>query len=265
MNVFYHELRIRLRAQAGWLVAIIIFMALSVVKFGTLTADSAASEALLKQFPATIQAVFGMTGLSLTTLSGYYGVLFIYLAVILAIHAGMLGAAVLADEEQDETVEFLFAKPRSRSQIVTQKLLAGVIYVVLLWLAVAVSTWAGTMGLTGIGDFAHDFWNFMGALLIVQLLLYSFGAFAAAITHSPRLPARIVAVVVSVSYLLFALVKLAPQLSALNYFSIFLYFDAADIIQQGALRPAYAIVCGVLTVACIAGTYWYYTRRDLRT
>jgi len=171
MNIFFQELRYRRKAQIGWVAAIIVFMALSVVKFDSLSKDTAASKVLLDQFPATIQAVFGMTGLDMTSLSGYFGILFIYILVILSVHAGMLGAGVLADEERDKTTEFLLVKPRSRSMIITQKLLAGFVYVATLWGVVVITTVASTLTVSNTGEFMRNFWHFMLALGITQLVV----------------------------------------------------------------------------------------------
>jgi ABC-2 type transport system permease protein len=238
-------------------------MVLSVVKFDTLAQDASMSEALLKQFPATVQAIFGMTGLSLTTLSGYYGVLFIYVLVILSIHAGMLGAGLLADEERDRTTEFLLVKPRSRSAIVTQKLLAGFLCIALLWGVVVSTTWVATLSLSNTGEFMRDFWHFMIALGLTQVTVFFLGSCAASFTKNPKLPTRIVASIVFVSYLIFALVKLAPDFDVLKYVSLFWYFDAVKIINDGTLQPLSLTVFGVLALASLVGTYVFYRRRDV--
>lgn len=261
--MFFQELRNRRRSQIGWVIAIIVFMALSVVKFDSLSQDAAASQALLDQFPATVQAIFGMTGLDLSSLSGYFGVLFIYILVILAVHAGMLGAGVLADEERDKTTEFLLAKPRSRSAIVTQKFLAGLVYVAALWCVVVITTIGSTLALTNTGEFMRDFWWFMLALGLTQLTVFSLGMLAASLTNNPKLPTRLVAMVVLVSYLIFALVKLAPSVSVLKYISLFCYFDAVNIIRDGKLDVLSLVVFGALFVISIVGTYIFYRRRDV--
>lgn len=263
MNVFFQELRLRRKSQIGWIVAIVIFMLLSVIKFDTLAQDASMSEALLKQFPATVQAIFGMTGLTLTTLSGYFGVLFIYILVILSIHAGMLGAGVLADEERDRTTEFLLVKPRSRVTIIIQKLLAGVVYVSVLWGVVVVTTLVSIVSLSNTGDFIRDFWHFMIALALTQVAVFFLGSFAAAITKNPKLPARFVAAVVFVSYLLFALVKLSPNLDGLKYASLFYYFDAVSIINDGTIQLLSVVVFCVIALIALVGTFVFYRRRDV--
>lgn len=263
MNVFFHELRMRLKGQLGWVFAMVVFMVLSVAKFSTLSSDAGASQALLKQFPATVQAIFGMTGLDLTTLSGYFGILFIYILVILSIHAGMLGSGVLADEERDKTTEFLFVKPRDRARIVTAKWLAGLVYVALQWAVVVASTFVAIQQVAHPGNFASDFWWFMLALAIVQVTMYALGSLAASWTSNVHVPNRLVAIFVFVSYLCFALVKLSPSVDFLKYISVFCYFDAGEIIRTGTLHFAYVVVCAVATIAAIVGTYVFYRRRDL--
>lgn len=263
MNVFLNELRLRRKSQIGWTLSIIVFMALSVVKFSTLAQDAAASEALLNQFPPTVQAIFGMTGLNATTLSGYFGVLFIYILVILSVHAGMLGSGVLADEERDRTTEFLLVKPRSRAAIVTQKLCAGLVCITLLWGIVVVTTLIATLTLSDTGGFMHDFWHFMIGLGTVQITVFFLGSFAAALTKNPKLPTRLVAAAIFASYLLFALVKLAPNLEVLKYFSLFCYFDAVSIINDGRLQPLSIAVFAALALFGLIGTYFFYRRRDV--
>lgn len=264
MKIFLHELAVRWKSQTGWVVALILFMLLSIVKFDALSTDKAASEALLSQLPATMQAVFGMTGLDLATLSGYFGILFVYILLMLSIHAGMLGAGVLSDEEQDRTTEFLFVKPRTRAFIVTQKLLAGLVCLVLMWLVVMVSTRVSVIHIANNSSFLQDFWPFMIALAVVQLTMYFVGAFVAALMSNPRWPTRLVAIIVFITYLIFAFIKLVPNLTALKYFSLFCYFDAVDIITLHGVRAGYVVVCSILILLSIFGTYFFYSRRDLK-
>ena len=63
--------------------------------------------------------LLGFSDLDLSKVSGYYGMLFIYLLLMATIHAAMLGATIIAKEERDKTSEFLFVKPVSRSKVIT--------------------------------------------------------------------------------------------------------------------------------------------------
>ena len=65
------------------------------------------------------------------------------------IHAAMLGATIIAKEERDKTSEFLFAKPVLRSTIITAKLLAAFVNIVVFNLITFISLirlWGNTIG-----------------------------------------------------------------------------------------------------------------------
>jgi ABC-2 type transport system permease protein len=137
------------------------------------------------------------------------------------------------------------------------------VYLIVLWLVVVGTTWAATLTLTNTGEFMRDFWNFMIALGLMQITVFFLGSFAAAMTKNPKLPTRLVAIIVFASYLIFALVKLAPNLGALKYVSLFCYFDAVNIINDGKLQPLSFVVFGALAVIGLVGTYLFYRRRDV--
>lgn len=263
MNIFLRELRARLKSTVGWVIAMAVFMAASVTKFNTLSQDASASQALLSQFPATIQAVFGMSGLDVSTISGYYGVLFLYLLVIVAVHAGLLGANLLADEERDRTTEFLLVKPRSRRAVMTPKILAGVVYLIVLWLVIVLSSLAGIKAVSSLGNFMHDFTIFMAGLAAVQIAMFSIGLSLAGALEHPKSAGRIVAIIIFGSYAIITLIKLVPSLDWLRYISLFGYFDAAQILKDGAVPLVSWVVMSVLVVLGLVVAYRGYERRDI--
>ena len=123
MNVFRHELRQRFKSILVWLAVMAVFIAAAMVKYDTFRGGGKVVNELLNSFPSTLKAVFGMSGLDLTSISGYIGVTYIFIAVMAAIFAGMLGSNAIAREETGRTVEFLYPKPVSRWTVLAQKLL----------------------------------------------------------------------------------------------------------------------------------------------
>jgi ABC-2 type transport system permease protein len=265
MQLYIFELRRHRRGTIIWSLSMIAMMVMSLAKYQTITAGGPAIQQMMNQFPATVQAVFGMNGLDLGTLAGYVGVCFLFIAVLLAVHAGLLGAELLAEEEQDKTTEFLYVRPRSRTQIVTAKLLAGLVCLMAVWLATAAGTWLAITQFASMNGFWQLFWLFMGAAALVQLVFYCLGLAAASIATRPNLPAKFIAGVVFGSYLLYVLAKLSPSLSWLHYLSVFSYFDAGDIIHTLSLNLQYCTFVSIISVAAILATYICYIRRDLQT
>lgn len=263
MNVFTHELKARRKSLIIWSVSVIIFMIMCMAKYDALATDAEAMRQIMNQFPQTMQAVFGMSGLDITTLGGYFGICFLYTEILLAVHAGLLGVTVLAEEEQDKTTEFLYVKPIGRAKIITQKLAAGLVNVLVLWLVTVAAAWASITAVTSTKGFEHEFMLFMGAALLIQLVFFFIGTLSVGVLKSSRSPGRVLATIVFVSYLLFVLSKLSDMFDWLRFVSVFRFFDAADLLANQALNNVYVAICGVAIVGCLAATYVFYTRRDL--
>ncbi len=267
MRIFLYELKRRRLGLALWAAGLVALIAISMAKFSTLTSGTGTQDisVLLEQFPRTLQAMFGMTGLDITTLSGYFGILFLYIAIGLAVHAGLLGVNLLADEEQDKTTEFLYIKPISRARIITAKLAAGVCNLLALWLVTAAGAWLAVFstGASRVGFF-EPFIVFMLAALVIQLVFFSLGFMLIGIFKDSRLPGRIIAAVVFVEYLIYVFSKLTEQLDWLRYLTIFRSYDAVWLLEYQRLPLIDVAICGgVVLVALIVG-YWRYSRRDLQ-
>ena len=95
---------------------------------------------LFAQMPKSMQTIFGIGTFDLSKASGYYGMLFLYLLLMATIHAAMLGADIISKEERDKTSEFLLVKPISRNKIITSKLLAALINIIIFNIITLVSS-----------------------------------------------------------------------------------------------------------------------------
>ena len=53
----------------------------------------------MADMPKSLQAIMGTNSLDLSSVIGYYGLLYLYLVVMAGIHASMLGANIISKEE----------------------------------------------------------------------------------------------------------------------------------------------------------------------
>lgn len=264
MNLFIRELKAHRKSLIVWSVVMSIFLYLTMVKYTALAGDAQASQELLKAFPSTIQAIFGMTGLDLTTITGYYGISFIFIAVMLAIHAGMLGAEIVAKEESDKTAEFLYVKPIARSKVLTLKLMAGLAMLLLLFTVTHAATYVSIAAVNNGSVPLKELALFTGALGILQLLFFSLGAAVACILRAPKRAAAITSGIVILSYITYVLQSISPDLSWVKNVSPFAYFSAKDILATLQIDGSYALICGAITLAAITLSYIRYTARDFK-
>ena len=80
---------------------------------------------MLAKFPPQLLAAFGMGNMDLASVLGFFGFLFVFVQLCLAIQASNYGFGLVSVEESELTADFLLSKPVSRRQVLTSKLLAA--------------------------------------------------------------------------------------------------------------------------------------------
>ena len=80
---------------------------------------------ILAEFPEEFLIAFGMNGIDMSTVLGFFGIALLFCQMCVAIQAANYGFALVSVEERDLTADFLLSKPVGRSRILTSKLLAA--------------------------------------------------------------------------------------------------------------------------------------------
>lgn len=265
IKVFLHELKLRRKSLVLWSISIIVFMIMSFAKYNTLAADAQASEQLIKQFPQTIQAIFGMSGLDMTAVTGYFGTLYLFILLMVAVHAGLSGVDVVIHDERDRTSEFIYTKPISRLAVLTQKIAAGLASVICIWIVTAIAAWVSMAQFVPSDTFEAEFWLFFAAIALVQWLFFALGIGIAGMSGQAKLSTRIIAGVVFGSYLLYAFGKLSVDNAWALHLSVFSWFDAVDILKNMELSFGTVAISAICGLALIIIGYTAYLYRDIRT
>ena len=218
---------------------------------------------LIAQLPYAIQTIFGLTGFDLSKASGFYGVLFIYIALMATVHAVLLGTDIISKEERDKTFEFLFVKPISRAKVITAKVFAGLFSLLVLNLITFVTS-LYSVSYFGKGDFVgSDIMLMMAGLLFLQLLFFFAGAAIAAVSKKPKSASSLATSAVLFSFIVSFLVNISSSLDPLKYLTPFKYFDAKTMMADGRLDPLYVTISLVVIVGLIVTTYVKYPKKDL--
>lgn len=265
MNVFIREIKAHRRGLFFWCLAMVILVSSSMAKYATFNSTGQSMNQVVDQFPKAIKVVFGISGFDLTTAQGFFGVTFLYIALLAAVHAAIIGAEIIAKEERDRTSEFLFVKPISRATVVTSKLVAGLINLLILNLV----TWISSVYF--VNYFAKNFNDggyicaLMIALFILQLVFFSIGAAIAGLLRRPKGASGLSTAVMMFALLLMFLINLNDSLNPLRFFTPFKYFDASVIIQKNQLSVGYIVLSLGIVVAATVTAYFGYQKRDLRT
>lgn len=267
MEIFYHEIKSNYKALIGWS-AVVLFLQISgYSKFeGFKSTQDNTVSTITNSFPKALQVLFGMYNLNLTTLIGYFGILYLYFIFIATIYSGLLGANIVSKEERDKTSEFLFTKPISRSGVLTSKILAGLVYVLALFLVISVSSVIG-VGIVNGGNYSlsSQVMNLMWGLLLLQIFFFSLGILFASIITKPKLSTTLVSIAILASYFSSVATDLTTKLEWLKYFTTYKWFSASNIISNGHVQYSYALIALGFSMLFLVISYIFYNKRDLRT
>lgn len=263
MNLLKRELRDNRNSLIYWIIGILFMVIAGMSKFEGMAGSGSSLKELWDQMPKALQALMGTGSLDISTVMGFFGIVFTFCVVMAAIHAVMLGSSILSKEERDKTSEFLMVKPRSRSAIITVKLIAALINVVLLNLA----TFASSLWIVNLYDSKNAdpgaIALTMAGMFAVQLIFLSLGlAFAAISTHPKTAPSLSTGVMLG-TYILSAAIDLNESLDWLKFLTPFKYFEADQLILEKTAHPLFILLTAVLIAAGILCTYFYYNKRDL--
>lgn len=262
MNIFLRELKANLKSLLIWTVINFLFIIIAAAKFSGFANDPAML-ALLELMPEPLLVLFNIRIFNLTTLTGFYGLMFIYFALMGAIAAAMWGSDIISKEERDKTVEFSLVLPVTRSRVITAKALAALVYCI----AFVFIIWG--ISLIAVQPYNPDpaFHSFlaleMQALLVIELIFLAIGLLlGCTMQHYKRTGTTAVAVILT-TYILYVLSSIVDKLDNLKYLTPFRYFDAADFLQAGQMNTGYLLLSAAIIFICLAAGYWRYNRRDL--
>jgi len=262
MNIFVRELKANLRSLLIWGVIVILFVTIGVSKFSAYYGNPEML-AILDEMPPALLAAFNMQAFNLTTISGFYGLMFSYFALILSIAAAMWGSDIISKEERDKTVEFSLTLPVTRSRVVTAKTLAALVNCIGLLLI----TWAASLASAARYQPDSEFYQFLGlcilALFIMQLIFLAIGILLGCVMKRYKLASSVAVSLLLGTYFLSVISSLDKNLEFLKYLSPFKYFDAGVLLRESRFDLTFVGLSLAIILVSMVGAYLTYARRDL--
>ncbi len=235
---------------------------IAVAKFSAFAGDPQML-AMLDSMPPALLDALSMRAFNLTTLSGLYGIMFIYFALMGAIAAAMWGSEIISKEERDKTVEFSLVLPVSRSRVITAKALAALVNCI----AFVLITWG--VSLVAVHSYRPDqaFYRFlaleMQAMLAIELIFLAIGLLLGCAMKQYKLSGSTAVAIILTTYFMSILSGMNKNLDFFKYLTPFKYFDAGELFRTGKLDSMYLLLSAAIVIVSVTGAYWTYNRRDL--
>jgi len=260
MTLLLHELKRNKLSLIIWSAAIAFMLGVCVLIYPQMAEQMKEMSDMLANMGALSDA-FGIDQLGFQDFMGYFALEFgEMLGLGGGLFAAILGAGMLAKEEKDRTAEFLLAHPISRVNVLTSKLLAILIQIVVLNLATLIVTLVCIFAIGESVNAATIALLFLAALILqLEIAAVTFGLSSLLRRGSIGLGLGLALGL----YFLNLLANLSEELEFLKFITPYGYADSAHIASEASIEIGYLGVGLVVMAACIALAYKKYTSKDI--
>jgi ABC-2 type transport system permease protein len=262
MRIYFRELKANFKSLLIYCGITLFFLTVGFAKFQGY-ADNPELLEVMNGLPDAMLDAFSMNAFNLTTVEGFFGVMFVFIGLILSIAAVMWGSDIIAKEERDKTVEFALTLPVRRSTLIAAKSAVVVTNSIIL----ALFTWGITLGNTARYDPEPEFYEFvalgMAAIFIMQLIFMAVGILLGAAIKNHKKSGSIAISILLGTYFISIIAGLNEDFENLKYFTPFKYFDPAMLLHESKIEPVYLWLSLGIIVVSMVGAFLAYSRRDL--
>ncbi len=262
MNILKRELKLGLKTFVFWCIGLFMLVFAGVVKFTGIEAGGAKVAELVAQFPKPVQAMFGVVGVNISQIDGYYAVVIFYVTICIAIYAISLGANAVGREAVDKTYEFVFTKPRSRSYILSMKLASGAIYLVVFAILNYLFSVAALATLKIDTQISSEILLFSFSVIIVGLVFYAMSAMVVSVTKRSEKGFLYGNLCFFAVFVLGMLYDMIENAEFLRFFTPLRFFLPSEMLN-GTLSVGYFVLAIILCVCFTAFAFISFEKKDL--
>ncbi len=265
MNIYLHELKTKLPSVLIWSASLAILILVFLSMFQGFAADAAMVTELMNSFPKELLIAFGMTDMDFSTILGFFGLIFVFCQICLAIQAANYGVGLVSVEETEWTADFLLSKPIRRTKIMTSKFLAAITGLAITQAVV----WVSSFQFTNL--FRGDQVIHVKPLVLLLLSMIAFQLFFLTVGVLISLLVKRIRNILPISmglvfglYILNAFGGMIGEKS-LEVISPFQHFAPNYIIKHVDWDWPLVSISIVAIIISIIGSYLLYSRRNIQS
>ncbi|MEJ9210600.1 ABC transporter permease subunit [Bacillus smithii] len=262
MNMFLYELKAYRKSTIIWTLSLVALIAFFLSMFPSISKDAEEFKKLIEGYPASVRKAIGLNVENVFSILGFYSYSFLYITLCGAIQAMNLGVSIFSKEIREKSADFLFAKPVTRTNIMTAKLLAALTSLVMtnvVYLAAAniIASQVKTEEYSN-----KTFFMISITLFFIQIIFLSLGMIMSVMIRKIR---SVLTVSLGTVFALFIVGMLSSTSddNVLRYFSPFKYFDTTYIIKHSSYELRFLILGMGIVIVSIAASYFIYTKKDI--
>lgn len=262
-TIFIYEFRARLRSVIIWSLSLTALIFFYFSLFPSFSEQAAVVQGMMSRFPPALLEAFGMNKLDLSTVMGFYALVFVFVQLCLAIQAGNYGFGLVSIEESELTADFLLSKPVSRTQVLASKLLAALSSLLLTELVVWVDSFIAVHAFNAGRTYETSTLILMlFSMLILQAFFLCVGLVISLLVKRVRSVTPYSLGLGFGAYVLAAFSGILGEVK-LEYITPFKHLDPAAMVKDGAYNTPLLLLNVAVTLVSLAASYWLYLRRDI--
>ena len=262
--MFKREMKINLKSFIIWTSILIgLFLVVFLVYPSIINDDNMQMmDEMMKMFPEEMLKAFNMDISSIDSAFGWLKTEgFVFVLLITGIYSGILGSNILLKEENDKTIEYLNSVPVTRKKIAVNKILCGLIYIILMVAAIGIFNF---IGLTLSGDFDRESYLLLSITPIFSsIVIFAICLFLSTFTHKTKKTLGISLGIVFASYFLNIISEISESTEFLKYISVFTLADIRNVIVDVAINPLMVVLSIGITAIFVILTIIHYERKEL--
>ena len=260
MTLLKHELKQGARTVAIWTASIGFLVAICLFLFPEMKGEMDNVSDMFASM-GSFTAAFGMDRLNFGTLMGFYAVeCGNILGLGGAFFASLIAVSALAKEEKERTAEFLLSHPVSRVSVISSKLAALVLQIVIMNALVFALSAACIVIIDEEPDWKEICLLHLAYFLLqLELAGICFGISAFLRRGSLGIGLGIAAIM----YFLNIIANISEKAEFLKYITPFGYAEGADIVSNASLDGKLLLVGMAFAFFGVAAAYFWYSRKDI--
>ncbi len=258
------ELKVNFKSFIIWTsILLVMFLVVFLVYPFIITDDTIKNlDEMMKVFPKELLKAFNM---DITSINTAYGWLksegFMFVLLVVGFYSSILGSNIVLKEENDKTIEYLESLPIKRSNIMTNKIIVSIIYIVLMTLILSIFNYIALLLSCSFNHLQYILLSITP--IFIGLPLFGINLFISTFLRKTKRTIGISLGLVFLFYILNVLSEISTKVEMLKYFSIYTLADTRNILTSNSINIIGIIISFTITGIFILLSYVRYNKKEL--
>ncbi len=265
MNIYKREVKLKMISAAIWSLSVMGIMILFMSVFSAFAGSADMIDMIMENYPKELLQAFGMSGVDLGSVAGYFTMCMLFVQLALAVQASIYGLSILSEEERDMTADFLLTRPVTRTQVYLSKTLSALSALVVTWAI----TWGSTFLSIEIFRAGKEYdtvmmIKMMAVIILFQLFFFSVGMLISVVLKKIRSVLPYAMGLAFGMYMISSIGSIIGQ-ETLGYVTPFKYFEPNYLIINGEYDTSMVIICCSVIVVSMVSSFIMYKKRNIHS